>query len=92
MPCPCCGHRLPGDPPRAFLDRERARIRQIRRYHTNHWLAMGLRAEGLSEKEIARVKSLAVGMGLTGRRRLRDTDDYAPGMVQRWGKHIVITR
>ena len=92
MPCPCCGARLPGDPTKTEMMYQRNRERKIRRYHNNHRLAMGLRAEGVPVKEIGRIRSLDAGMGLTARRRLRDTNDYAPGMVQRWGKGIVITR
>lgn len=94
MPCECCGQRLPGDPKKADLAKQNNRIAHMRRWHTEHALAMGLRAEGVPEKQISRVRSLTVGMGLWGRRMLRgiDNHDYAPGMVQQWGRNVVITR
>jgi len=73
------------------MAKEANRVARIHRYHTDYALAMGLRAEGVPEKELARIRGFHVGHGLWGRRRLRDTNDYAPGMVQFWGRNVVIT-
>ena len=92
-PCECCGQRLPGDPTQAEQAKIANQIKRIRRYHTNRALAMGLRAEGVPEKQVVKIRGLDPGDGLWGRRRLRGCGDgYAPGMVQRWGRNILITR
>jgi len=95
MPCECCGQRLPGEPTKAELAKEANRVARIHRYHTDYALAMGLRAEGVPEKEVAKIRGLYAGNGLWGRQRLRGLigtgKHYAPGMVQRWGRNIMIT-
>jgi hypothetical protein len=95
MPCPCCGARLKGEPTKAETAKSQNEENRLRRYVHDYSLAMGLRAEGAAEKEIGKIRGLYAGMGLGGRRRLRglwgSEYNYAPGMVQRWGKGIVVT-
>ena len=95
MPCHCCGQRLPGEPTKAEQAIRDNGEKRIRHRLTDEALAMGLRAEGVPVKEVGRIRGLEPYHGLWGRQRLRGLipygERYAPGMVQRWGKGVVIT-
>jgi hypothetical protein len=68
--------------------------RECRRpaYEQNLLMAMGLRAEGVTEKQIGKIRRLWEGAGLAGRRRFKPCAyaNYCHGMVERWGRGVTI--